>query len=263
MKTCGVAFTTRRTIMLDNATLGQLHDLHLPAMASCFKDQLNRNDIGSLSFEERFGLLVEAEWLNRRNKRFNRLIRQAGFRLPAVLEDIDYSLKRGIAKPEILKLSLGTYIKKAQNVFFSGPTGVGKTYLVCALGRAACAQGVQVLYTRVTDYFNSIFTPSSNYRHKPLRNRFDSVPLLILDDWGLKKFSAEESHELSELFERRYGRVATIISGQIPCTAWHDLFPDPTQADAILDRLVHNAYTYNISGESMRKTLGKKDLEMP
>ena len=89
------------------------------------------------------------------------------------------------------------------------------------------------------------------------------MPLLILDDWGLKKFSVEESHELSELFERRYGRAATIISGQIPSTAWHDLFPDPTQADAILDRIVHNAYAYNISGESMRKALGKKDLEMP
>jgi len=248
--------------MLDNATLGQLRDLHLSAMASCFKDQLNRNGIGSLSFEERFGMLVEAEWVSRGNKRFNRLIRQAGFRLPAVLEDIDYSGKRGITKPEILKLSLGAYIKKAQNIFFSGPTGVGKTYLVCALGRAACAQGVQVLYTRVTDYFNSIFTPSSNYRHKPLRDKFASVPLLVLDDWGLKKFSAEETHELSELFERRYGRAATIISGQIPSTSWHDLFPDPTQADAILDRIVHNAYAYNISGESMRKALGKKDLEM-
>jgi DNA replication protein DnaC len=247
--------------MLDNATLNQLHDLRLSAMAGCFKEQQGRNDIGSLSFEERFGMLVETEWLSRRNKRFNRLVRLAGFRLPAVLEDIDYTGKRGIAKPEILKLSLGTYIKRAQNVFFSGPTGVGKTYLACALGRAACAQGVQVLYTRVTDYFDVIFASPSNYRHKPLRDKFASVPLLIFDDWGLKKFSAEESHELSELFERRYDRAATIISGQIPYTAWHDLFPDPTQADAILDRIVHNAYTYNISGESMRKTLGQKDLE--
>jgi DNA replication protein DnaC len=248
--------------MLDNATINQLHDMRLSAMACCFKEQQGRNDIGPLSFEERFGMLVETEWLSRRNKRFDRLVKQAGFRLPAVLEDIDYTGKRGITKPEMLKLSLGTYIKRAQNIFFSGPTGVGKTYLACALGRAACAQGVQVLYTRVTDYFNVIFASSSNYRHKPLRDKFVSVPLLILDDWGLKKFSVEESHELSELFERRYGRAATVISGQIPSTSWHDLFPDPTQADAILDRIVHNAYAYNISGESMRKALGKKDLEM-
>jgi DNA replication protein DnaC len=263
MKTFGARVTTREAIMLDNATLGQLHDLRLSAMASCFRDQLNRNNITSLSFEERFGMVVEAEWLNRRNKRFNRLIRQAGFRLPAVLEDIDYSGKHGITKPEMLKLSLGTYIKRAQNAFFSGPTGVGKTFLVCALGRAACAQGVQTLYSRVTDFFSLLFSPKNNSRHKPFRDKFASVPLLILDDWGLKKFSPEESHELSELFERRYGRAATVISGQIPCTAWHDLFPDPTQADSILDRLVHNAYVYNITGESMRKSIGQRDLEMP
>jgi DNA replication protein DnaC len=248
--------------MLDNATLSQLHDLRLSAMASSFREQLNQNGMGSLSFEERFGMLVEAEWLNRRNKRFDRLTRQAGFRIPAVLEDIDYSCKRGITKSEMLKLSLGTYIKKAQNVFFSGPTGVGKTYMVCALGRAACVQGVQVLYTRVTDLFNLLFSSQSNYRHKSFRDKYAQVPLLILDDWGLKKFSLEESHELSELFERRYGRAATVISGQIPCTAWHDLFPDPTQADAILDRIVHNAHKYNIAGDSMRKTMGQRDIEM-
>jgi len=249
--------------MFDNATLNQLHDLRLSAMAASFKDQLNQNGIGSLSFEERFGMLVEAEWLNRRNKRIDRLIKQAGFRFPAFLEDIDYSCKHGITKPEMLKLSLGAYIKKAQNVFFSGPTGVGKTYLVCALGRAACTMGVQTLYTRVTDFFNLLFSSQNNYRHKPLRDKYAAVPLLIFDDWGLKKFSSEESQELSELFERRYGRAATIISGQVPKAAWHDLFPDPTQADAILDRIVNNAYAYNITGESMRKTLGQRNLELP
>jgi DNA replication protein DnaC len=248
--------------MLDNATLNQLHDLRLPAMASSFKEQLNQNGINSLSFEERFALMVEAEWLSRRNKRLERLVRQAGFRFPAFLEDIDFKGKHGITKPEMLKLSLGAYIKKAQNVFFSGPTGVGKTYLVCALGRAACAQGVQVLYIRVSDFFEKLFAPSENSRIKAFRSKCAQVPLLILDDWGLKKFSLEETHELSELFERRYGRAATIISGQIPSSAWHDLFSGPTQADAILDRIIHNAYVYNISGESMRKYIGNRGLEM-
>jgi DNA replication protein DnaC len=248
--------------MLNNATLNQLHDLYLPAMASCFKEQQNQAGIGLLSFEDRFGMLVEAEWLSRRNKRLGRLVRQAGFRFPALIEDIDFNGKRGITKPEILKLSLGTYIKKAQNIFFSGPTGVGKTYLVCALGRAACALGVQVFYIRVPDYFGQVFAPYVNTRHKSFRSKCAKVPLLILDDWGLKKFSHEETHELSELFEQRYDRAATIISGQIPNSAWHDLFSDPTQADAILDRIVHNAYNYNIAGESMRKTIGQRDLEM-
>jgi len=247
--------------MLDNATLSQLHELYLSAMAACFKEQQNNPSMSHLSFEERFAFLVEAEWLHRRNKRTERLVRQAGFRLPAAIEDIDYLGKKGITKGEILKLSLGNYIKKAQNVFFSGPTGVGKTYLVCALGRAACAQGFQVIYTRLPDFFRWIFAARSHGRQAPFRDRCAKVPLLILDDWGLKKFSLEETAELSDLFERRYGRASTIVSGQVPSTVWHELFPDPTQADSILDRIVHNAYSYNISGESMRKTIGKRSLE--
>jgi DNA replication protein DnaC len=249
--------------MFDNATINQLHELRLPAMASCFKEQQEKTGIHSLSFEERFAMRVEAEWLSRRTKRTERLVRQAGFRLPAAIEDVDYHSKKGISKPEVLRLSLGSYIKKAQNVFFSGPTGVGKTYLVCALGRAACAQGFQVIYTRLSDFFRWTFGAQAMKRQAPFRDKCAKVPLLILDDWGLKKFSLEETGELSDLFERRYGRAATIISGQVPSSAWHELFPDPTQADSILDRIVHNAYSYNISGESMRKSIGKRSLENP
>jgi len=250
--------------MLNNATLNQLHDLRLGAMAACFKEQqehcsMDRNS--SLSFEERFGLLVETEWLHRRNKRTARLTRQAGFRFPAAIEDIDYTSKKGITKAEILKLSLGNYIKKAHNIIFCGPTGVGKTYIVCALGREACSQGFQVIYTRMSDYFRCVFSIDTRGRQSNFRDKCSKVPLLILDDWGLNKFSFEETADLSDLFERRYGRVSTIISSQIPSTQWHELFPDPTQADSILDRIVHNAYPYNITGESMRKTIGMKSLE--
>jgi DNA replication protein DnaC len=267
MKTFGVKIIIREAAMLNNATLSQLREMGLSEMASCFREQselcsANQDGINSLSFEERFGLLVEAEWLSRRNNRISRLVKQAGFRFTAVLEDIDYAGKHGISKPEILKLSLGNYIKKAQNIFICGPTGVGKTYLACALGRAACTQGVQVIYTRVSDFFQKIFSATPGFRQVSFRDKCAGVPLLIFDDWGLRKFSPEETHELSDLFERRYGRAATIISGQIPSTAWHDLFIDPTQADAILDRIVHNAYSYNISGESMRKTIGQRSLEL-
>jgi DNA replication protein DnaC len=261
MKTCGEKIITAEAAMLDNATISQLRDLRLSAMAQCFTEQQTQTGIHSLSFEERFGMLVEAEWLSHRNKRTERLVRQAGFRFPAAVEDIDYRSKKGIGRPEILRLSLGSYIRKAQNVFFSGPTGVGKTYLVCALGRAACTQGFQVQYIRLPDFFRWTFAARPNGLKAPFRDRCAKVPLLILDDWGLKKFSLEETAELSDLFERRYGRAATIVSGQVPSTSWHDLFPDPTQADSILDRIVHNAHTYNISGESMRKTIGKRSLE--
>ena len=249
--------------MFDNATLNHLHDLRLSAMANGFREQQDKPGIASLSFEERFALLVEAEWLSRQNKRTERLARQAGFRLPAAIEDIDWQGKKGISKAELLTLSLGSYIKKALNVFLCGPTGVGKTYLSCALGRAACTQGFQVLYSRLPDFFRGAFAAQAHHRRTPFRDKCAKVPLLILDDWGLKKFSLEETAELSDLFERRYGRASTIISGQVPLSSWHELFPDPTQADSILDRIVHNAYAYNISGESMRKALGKRRLESP
>jgi len=253
--------------MFDNATLSQLHNLRLNAMAACFREQLEfrsteKSGITGLSFEERFGFLVEAEWLSRRNKRTERLLRQAAFRFPAAIEDIDFLSKRGITKGEILKLSLGAYIKKAHNVFLCGPTGVGKTYIACALGRAACAQGVQVMYTRLSDFFRCVFA-SHAHGQTHFSDKCAKIPLLIFDDWGLKKFSLEETAALSDLFERRYGRASTIISGQVPSTVWHELFPDPTQADAILDRIIHNAYAYNISGDSMRKTIGKRSLESP
>jgi DNA replication protein DnaC len=248
--------------MLNNATLSQLHDLRLSAMAACFKEQMETDSFSSLSFEERFGFLVEAEYLQRGNKRAERLIKKAGFRFTAVIEDIDYSNKKGITRGEIMKLSLGTYMKKTQNIFFCGPTGVGKTYLVCALGRAACMQGCQAMYMRLNDFFRCSFTALAHGRQIQFRDKCAKVPLLILDDWGLKKFTFEETVELSDLFERRYGRVSTIISGQVPSTAWHDLFPDPTQADSILDRIVHNAHPFNITGDSMRKTIGRRGLEM-
>jgi DNA replication protein DnaC len=249
--------------MLNNMTLSQLHDMRLSAMAACFKGQMESPSISSLSFEERFGLLVEAEYLQRRNKRTERLIKKAGFRFTAVIEDIDYSNKKGVAKDDIMKLSLGSYIKKAHNVFFCGPTGVGKTYLACALGMAACIQGCQVMYIRLNDFFRCSFAALAHGRQVQFRDKCAQIPLLILDDWGLKKFSFEETVELSDLFERRYGRVSTIISGQVPSTAWHELFPDPTQADSILDRIVHNAYLFNITGDSMRKAIGKRSLEWP
>jgi DNA replication protein DnaC len=249
--------------MFDNATLSQLRDLRLKAMADGFREQRDSNGMASLSFEERFGLLVEAEWLRRRNKRTERLIRQADFRFPAAIEDIDFQGKKGIAKPEIIKLSLGSYIRKAQNIFFSGPTGVGKTYLACALGRAACIQGFQVIYTRLPDFFRRAFAAQADHRKTPFRDKCVKVPLLILDDWGLKKFSLEETDELSELVEKRNNQGSTIISGQGPYTSWHELFPDPTQAESILDRIIHNTHIYNVTGESMRKAIGKRSLESP
>jgi DNA replication protein DnaC len=247
--------------MLNNTTITQLQSMHLSAMASALKEQEDSPGIQSLSFEERLGLAVDAEWLSRQNRRINRLVAASGFRFPASIEDIDYSSRSGITRADIARLAAGTYLKKFQNVCLSGPTGVGKTYIACALGRSACLRGVPTIYLRVCDFFDRLDDARLLNSYPKCRKRFCQVPLLILDDWGLKKFSLEESQEIMELVERRYLQASTIISGQIPPDAWHDLFPDPTLADAILDRLVHNAYRYNITGDSMRKTLALKDLD--
>jgi DNA replication protein DnaC len=247
--------------MFEVTTLNQLRELRLSAMAAKLAEQMERHDMASLSFEERLGLLVEAEWLSRRGKRIERFMAQADFRFPAALEDLDFQAKQGITKPEILRLSSGGYLRKHFNILVSGPTGVGKTYLICALGRCACSQEQATQYIRVSDLFTRIADARMEGRYTSFRDRLTKIPLLILDDWGLKKFTLEETYEIMDLVERRYNRASTIISGQLPCTAWHDLFPDPTLADAILDRIIHNAYKYNITGDSMRKTIGERNLK--
>jgi DNA replication protein DnaC len=241
--------------MLDKATVNKLQDMNLPTMAAKFAWQQGQPGMQGLSFEERFAMLVDAEWLTKHNRRTDRFVKQAGFRFPAVVEDIDYMNKRGVTKPDITRLSGCLYIQKKQNVILSGPTGVGKTYIACALGRCACQQSIAVSYLRMNDLLLELEEAHAASSYGMLRKRLAKTPLLILDDWGAKPFTMAECHEIMELVELRYSRASTIISGQVPVSSWHELFPDPTLADAILDRLVHNAFKFNISGESMRKTL--------
>jgi DNA replication protein DnaC len=249
--------------MLNKTTINQLHDLHLSAMAAAFIAQQEQPDMEAIPFEERLGLLVETEWLSKRSNRINRLIAKANFRFQAVAEDIDFIGKHGITKPDVQRLCELSYLRKKQNIIISGPTGVGKTYLANALGRAVCCQGIPVTYIRIPDLFTQLSDAQMEGRFSLIRNRLATVPLLILDDWGLRTFTLEECHEIMELFERRYDTASTIIAGQLPCSSWHDLFPDPTLADGILDRVVHNALKFNISGESMRKILAERRADQP
>jgi DNA replication protein DnaC len=246
--------------MLNNATYQQLKEMRLYAMGDSFKT-LTESGSQALPVEEGAALMVEAEYLARANRRVAKLISRAAFRFPAVLEDIDYSSRQGITKPDIVRLSTGLYIKKHQNVFLSGPTGVGKTYIACALGRNACNLGTPVIYIRLPVMLEKFDDARLNNTYQQVRSRFATIPLLILDDWGLKKFTPDETQDVMELFERRYDRCSTIFAGQLPPTSWHQLFPDPTLADAILDRFIHNAYRFNLTGDSMRKTLALKDLD--
>jgi len=246
--------------MFDKATINKLREMKLSAMAEKLVWQQSQPGVQGMAFEERLGMLVDAEWLSRHNRRINRSVKQAGFRFPAFVEDIDYHEKRGITKQDILRLSDCNYIQKKQNLIISGPTGVGKTFIACALGRSACEQGLAAKYIRINDLFLALEESRGVNTYVAMRKRLAKVPLLIIDDWGIRAFSIAESHEIMELVELRYGRASTLISGQLPPTSWHELFPDPTLADAIMDRLVHNAYKYNLAGESMRKTLALRQF---
>jgi len=246
--------------MFDRATLNKLHDLKLSVMADKFAWQMEQTNLQSLSFEERFGMIVDAEWLEKGERRTNRLVKQAEFRFPAAVGDIDYSNKHGITKDDVLRLSDCSFIKRKQNLILSGPTGVGKTFLACAIGRCACEVGMSVRYIRMSDIFLVLEESRSSKSFLSFRKRLMSVPLLIIDDWGIKPFTVPEGHEIAEVVELRYGKASTLISGQIPSDSWHELFPDPTVAEATLDRLIHNAYKFNISGESMRKTLAMRQF---
>ena len=189
--------------MLDKATHHKLREMKLTAMADKLAWLTEQPLMQSLSFEERFGMLVDAEWLAKRGRRIERFVRQAEFRFPAAVEDIDYHVKCGITKDDVLRLSDCSYIQKKQNVILSGPTGVGKTYLACALGRCACQLGMAVRYIRTSDFFLSLEDARASGSYFSFRRRLAKVPLLILDDWGMKPFSMDECHEVMELAELR------------------------------------------------------------
>ena len=246
--------------MLEKVTLNKLRDMKLRVMAEKLEWLMNKPDTQTLSFEERVGMIVDAEWLDKHDRRIERLVRQADFCFPAIIEDIDYHNKRGIAKSDVLRLSDGSFIQRKQNLIITGPTGVGKSYIACAIGRCACQFNIAVRYINISDLFISMEEARTSKEYLSFKKRLASVPLLIIDDWGVKSFTLSETHGLRELFELRYGKSSTLISGQVPPTSWHGLFPDPTLADAILDRLIHNAYKYNLNGESMRKAIAEREF---
>ena len=239
--------------MLNHPTLDKLHELRFTGMARALTEQMALPDIEDLSFEERLGLLVDREATEREDRRLQTRLRQAKLKQNASIEDIDFKQSRGLDKSLMLDLAQCQWIKKHLNILITGPTGVGKTWIACALAQKACREGFTSLYLRLPRLLQELPIAKGDGTYPRLMTRLAKVDVLILDDWGLSKLIAEQRRDLLEILEDRHDTRSTIVTSQLPLDQWHHIIGDPTLADAILDRLVHNAYKINLKGESMRK----------
>ena len=236
-------------------SMEKLIAMKLSGMAEGLKEQMQNPAYRDLSFEERLGILIDKEKLHRENRQLKILLSHAHFRHSgACYEDIDFRAKRGITKDTILKLSQNEWIGRHQNVIIVGPTGVGKTYLACALGNSAVRQGISTTYVRLPRLTQELKIARADGSYVKLLQRLQRIRLLIIDDWGLNRFTDEERRDFLEIMEDRHNVRSTLITNQFPIDMWHDIIGDPTFADAICDRIVHNAHKIILTGESMRKT---------
>lgn len=242
--------------MLNNPTVEKLRDMKLKVMAQMIAEP--DHSLRELSFEERLGIMVEKEWLSRKNSRIKRSLTAAALGLNACIEDINYLADRTIDKKMIQTLSSCSFIEQKLNILISGKTGSGKTYLACAFGNVACRHGYSVKYFRIPELLLEIQDAKQENRYAKFIAQLQKIKLLILDDIGLKAYNLEESRDILEIAESRYNKVSTILSGQIDHTKWYELFPDPTIADAIMDRVIHNAYILALDSKlSMREVMAQ------
>jgi DNA replication protein DnaC len=235
------------------ATVEKLITMKLHGMAEAVEEQMKNRAYKELSFEERLGMLVDREMDQRQDRKLRTLLRKARFRYSgASVEEINFRARRGISKDVILTLSQNGWIKERRNMIITGSTGVGKTYIACALGNSACRAGISTYYTRLSRLFHELKISRADGSYGRVLQKLSRVNLLIIDDWGLSVFSETERIDFLEIVEDRYNVRSTIISSQIPVEKWHDLIGEPTIADAICDRLIHNAYKIQLTGKSMR-----------
>ena len=235
-------------------TMAQLRQLKLGGMANALQSQLEQvGTYEGLAFDERLALLVEHETLTREQRKQERLIRQARFKLAACVADIDYQHRRNITPSKIAHLAQGDWINRAQNLLITGPCGSGKTYLACALGHNACLHGYSVRYYRLSRLLLELTqSKADGSYHKQLKQLARSH-LLIIDDWGLETLAPAHRNDLLEIMDDRHAHASTIVISQLPTDQWYASIGDNTLADAILDRLMHNAHRLELKGESMRK----------
>jgi DNA replication protein DnaC len=245
-------------IMLSIPTEDKLRSLKLFGMLKEFQEQRSRVDNDQMSFEERLGLLIDREATERDSRRITTRLRQARLRQEACIENIDYSQHRGLDKSLIKTLITGQWLKDHLNVLITGPCGVGKSFIACALSHKACFLGYTALYVRAPRLFNDLALSRGDGRYARLMKSLTRTNLLVIDDWGLSTLNDGERGDLLEILEDRHNVQSTIVTSQLPVKHWHETIGNATLADAILDRLVHNAYTIELKGESMRKAKVKR-----
>jgi DNA replication protein DnaC len=246
--------------MSSQILLDKLLTLRLPAFREGLRQQISNPQYADLTFEERLLLLVDLEWTRRSDTRMKRRVKLAEFPLPASIETLEFDPKRGLERRLILELSQCQWVDKALNILIVGATGTGKSFLACALGAAACRSGYSVRYLRTSRFLHTLSRARQDGSYLTLLRALTKTEVLILDDWMRDPIQISAAQDLLEVFDDRFGKRATIIASQIPVTDWHVRFPDPTLADAILDRTIHNAYRLPLLGDSQRKLRGNRTM---
>ncbi|MFQ5745256.1 MAG: IS21-like element helper ATPase IstB [Acidobacteriota bacterium] len=240
--------------MLNQATLDKMHSMKMAAMAEAFHQQLGASQAAELSFEERVGLLVDAEWTAREQRKLTRRLRAAKLRHAASLENVDFKAPRRLNRQVVLSLGTGTWITEHHNLIVTGPTGIGKSFLSCAFVEAACRQGFTGTYTRMPRLLHDLAISRGDGSYSRLLARLAKLDLLAIDDWLLAPLKDSERRDLMEVIEDRSERTSTLIASQLPVKDWHGVIGDPNQADALCDRLLHRAHRIELKGPSLRQT---------
>lgn len=239
--------------MLNHPTIDKLHQLRLTGMAHALVSQNQSSEISQLSFDERFGLIVDSEFAERESRQNAARLKRAKLKQAATPEDVDYRHRRGLDRALFARLMTGRWVSEHQNILICGPTGIGKTYLACALANQACRQGRSALYARLTRLLPALAIGRGDGSYAKLLTKLANTDVLVIDDWGLAPLTDEGRRDLLEIFDDRHGARSTIITSQLEVKHWHAAMGDPTLADAILDRIVHQAHTLDLDGESLRK----------
>jgi DNA replication protein DnaC len=243
--------------VLINPTIQKLSEMRLLGMLKAMEEQQAQPTVGELSFDERLSLLIDREYSERKNQQFRNRIKRAKTKEQALIEDIDYSKSRGLQKQQILSLSSCEWVRGQQNIIVSGPTGVGKTYLACALLHSACREGFTAKYVRIPRFLREITVSKIDGSYGKMMADIARTDVVLFDDIGLSKLSGEEAREFLEIMEDRHALRSSILTSQLDPDKWYELIPDPTIADALLDRIIHRSHRIKLTGPSLRKTMSR------